>query len=203
MTDMYLHLMAGIQLLNANRVVHLNIKFDATVFVANNSLPLLGGFEYYSAIMADYVSVDKMLERPIECRAIRYLLVHKLASLSITNIQDICFDEEDNDDAQQDQQDQQFLTTFINMPLKQLITSLLSYSGTWNVFSLNELFLKLLHRDTPNVFVSKWKQCLLKGVSNNPRERGCPSDYIAETRALMYSADLADLAMGASPLGSG
>ena len=178
LVDMYLHLIRGIQLLNSVSIVHLNICFR-NIVVKDGLLPLLQGFEYAT----NKVSPDNMLSRPIECRAIKHIMAHKLASISLTTILDICGD---------NKEEQTFLSNYINKPSPFIIESLLQMSNTWNVYSLNELILGLLNNPTPpNSFLSKWKQCLERGTCS--LERGTAAYFIEQTCALMYGADLTEL----------
>jgi hypothetical protein len=179
LVDMYLHLMKGMQLLNSVSIVHLNICFR-NIVVKDGLLPLLKGFEHAT----NAVSPDNMLSRPVECRAIKYIVAHKLASISLSSILDICGD---------NKEEQTFLSKYINKPTKFIIESLLQLSITWNVYSLNELFLGLLNNThTPNSFLSKWKQCLERGTGT-VGDRETPAYFIEQTRALMYDAEMSEL----------
>ena len=176
--DMYLHLMRGIQLLNSVSIVHLNICFR-NIVVKDGLLPLLQGFEHATNV----ISPNNMLTRPVECRAIKHILAHKLASISLSTILDICGD---------NKEEQTFLSKYINKPAKFIIESLLQLSNTWNVYSLNELILGLLNNPhTPNSFLSKWKQCLERGTGTV--DRGTPAYFIDRTCALMYDANMTEL----------
>jgi hypothetical protein len=175
---MYLHLMKGMLLLNSVSIIHLNICFR-NIVVKDGLLPLLQGFE----CATNAVSPDNMLSRPVECRAIKYIVAHKLASISLSSVLDICGD---------NKEEQTFLSKYINQPAKSIIETLLQLSNTWNVYSLNELFLGLLNNPHPhNSFLSKWKQCLERGTGTVDRET--PAYFIDQTRALMYDADITEL----------
>ena len=178
LVDMYLHLMKGMQLLNSVSIIHLNICFR-NIVVKDGLLPLLQGFE----CATNAVSPDNMLSRPVECRAIKYIVTHKLASISLSSVLDICGD---------NKEEQTFLSKYINQPAKSIIETLLQLSNTWNVYSLNELFLGLLNNPhPPNSFLSKWKLCLERGTGTVDRET--PAYFIDQTRALMYDADITEL----------
>jgi hypothetical protein len=175
---MYLHLMRGIQLLNSVSIVHLNICFR-NIVVKDGLLPLLQGFEHAT----NAISPDNMLARPVECRAIKHILAHKLASISLSTILDICGD---------NKEEQTFLSKYINKPAGTIIETLLQLSNTWNVYSLNELFLGLLNNPhPPNSFLSKWKLCLERGTGTV--DRGNPAYFIDQTCSLMYDANITEL----------
>ena len=182
LVDMYLHLMKAVQLLNDASILHLRICFKHIVF-KDGVLPLLQGFEHATTV----ASPDAMLSRPIECRAIKYILTNRLASISMSSILDICRD---------NKEEQTFLSGYINKPSTFIIESLLSRANTWNVYSLNELILGLLNNPLrPNSFLAKWKACLEEGTVSG--ERRCPAYFIAQTLALMRETDISEL-MGAT-----
>jgi len=174
--DMYVHLMKGIELLNEVGIVHLDISWR-NIIVKDGVLPLLKGFEH-SVIK---VTTNKMLERPIECRTIRHMIGRGLTGLSKHTAEEIS-DGEESDIA--------FLMPYINKP--NVIDSLLTNSKTWNVYSLNHLFLDLFASDNlvnhVNEFVMKWQK-LLKQTNHEPKY------YIEKTIDLMVSSKMSDLCM--------
>ena len=173
--DMYVHLMKGIELLNGLGIVHLDISWR-NIIVKDGVLPLLKGFEQ-SVIK---VTTNKMLETPIECRTIRHMLRYGLTGLSKHTAEEICEDESDI----------AFLAPYINKP--NVIDSLLTNSKTWNVYSLNHLFLDLFASDNltnhVNAFVTEWKE-LLKQTNHAPKY------YVEKTIDLMVSSKMSDLLM--------
>jgi hypothetical protein len=173
LVDTYLHLTRGIQLLIPTGIIHTRICFQNIVF-KDGVLPLLTGFEY--------ASVDAMPIAPIECRTIRHILKHNLTSISASTIYDISPD---------NKEEQTFLSKYINKPTAYIIEEMKGRKNTWNLYSLNELILGMLERDNGSVFLSKWKQCLRRGISVDDRET--PDYFIRQTKELMYSADLAEL----------
>lgn len=178
LVDMYLHLMKAVQLLNDASILHLHICFKHIIF-KDGVLPLLHGFEYATTV----ASPANMLSRPIECRAIKYILTNRLASISMSSILDICRD---------NKEEQTFLSGYINKPSAFIIESLLTRCNTWNVYSLNELILGLLNNPLrPNSFLAKWKACLEEGTVSG--ERKCPAYFIAQTLMLMREADISEL----------
>lgn len=177
--DMYLHLMKGMKLLDTAHIVHLDICLK-NIIIKDGTLPLLKGFE--RATMD--VSIKNMLVSPIECRTIMHIVNHRLSSLSRQTIEEIT-DEAD---------EIEFLTPYINKPKQYIIDSLLKWSSTWNVYSLNHLFLDLLDlTNLTNAFTIQWREIL--------KTRRSPDDCIKETTQLMLSAELADLT--ATPLFGG
>jgi hypothetical protein len=168
--DMYVHLMKGIELLNGLGIVHLDISWR-NVIVKDGVLPLLKGFEQ----CVIKVTTNKMLEAPIECRTIRYMLRQGLSGLSKHTAEEIS----------EDEGDLAFLMPYINKP--NVIDSLLTNSKTWNVYSLNHLFLEILtNASLTNAFVIKWKE-LLKQTNH------APMYYVEKTIDLMVSSEISDL----------
>ena len=179
LVDLYLHLLQAVKMLNDASIIHLNICFR-NIIIKDGVLPLLAGFE--SATLS-LLSPTKTIKTPIECRALRYIIGNKLASISSSTVRDICGD---------NKEEQTFLSKYINKPAKSIIESLLQLSNTWNAYSLNELFLGLLNNPhTPNSFLSKWKQCLERGTGTVGRETA--SYFIEQTCALMYDAEMSEL----------
>jgi hypothetical protein len=178
--------MKGIQQLSQIGMIHLNICLN-NLIVKEGTLPLLKGFEH--ATMD--VSVDHMLEDPIECRVIRFMITHGLKSISKSNILDICGD---------NLAEQSFLHSFVNKPVTYMLSWLKDCSNTWNVYALNSLFLS--HLEEPswmgNVFVSKWIECLKKGIAIT--DRGTPDYFMEETKKLLYSAERSDLTATSRPV---
>jgi hypothetical protein len=177
--DMYVHLMKGIGLLNEVGIVHLDISWK-NIIVKDGVLPLLRGFEQCTT----KVTTNKMLETPIECRVIRHMIRHKLTGLSKHTAEEICG---------YDEVDLAFLTHYINR--HNVIDSLLLNSKTWNVYSLNHLFLDYLVSAsvnsaslTNNKFVTQWLELLKQ--TNHP-----PLYYIEKTIDLMVSSEILDLSM--------
>jgi len=173
--DMYVHLMKGIGLLNEVGIVHLDISWR-NIIVKDGVLPLLKGFEQ----CVIKVTTNKMLETPIECRAIRHMLRQGLTGLSKHTAEELC-DGEEGDFA--------FLAPYINK--LNVIDSLLTNSKTWNVYSLNHLFLEILTNITENSFVTEWKE-LLKQTNHAPQY------YIEKTIYLMVSSKMSDLSFNMS-----
>ena len=175
--DMYVHLMKGIGLLNEIGIVHLDISWK-NIIVKDGVLPLLKGFEQ----CVIKVTTNKMLEKPIECRTIRHMTRQGLSGLSKHTAEEISEDEEDF----------VFLAPYINK--QNVIDSLLTNSKTWNVYSLNHLFLELFsltnasqtNASQTNAFVIKWKE-LLKQTNHSPLY------YIEKTIELMVSSEISDL----------
>lgn len=171
--DMYVHLMKGIQLLNEVGIVHLDISWK-NIIVKDGVLPLLRGFEQSTT----KVTTNKMLETPIECRVIRHMIRHRLTGLSKHTAEEICGS---------DESDLAFLTHYINR--SNVIDSLLSNSKTWNVYSLNHLFLDILTNTIKNnTFLTKWLELLKQ--TNHP-----PFYYVEKTIDLMVSSEMSDLSM--------
>ena len=179
--DMYVHLMKGIGLLNEVGIVHLDISWK-NIIVKDGVLPLLKGFEQ----CVIKVTTNKMLETPIECRTIRHMLRHGLSGLSKHTAEELCDGEES---------DLAFLASYINKP--NVINSLLTNSKTWNVYSLNHLFLDLFSSENltnhVNAFVTEWKE-LLKQTNHVPKY------YIEKTIDLMVSSKMSDLSFNMSSL---
>jgi hypothetical protein len=171
--DMYVHLMKGIHLLNEVGIVHLDISWK-NIIVKDGVLPLLRGFERCTT----KVTTNKMLETPIECRVIMHMIRQGLSGLSKHTAEEICGGDED---------DIAFLTHYVNKP--NVIDSLLSNSKTWNVYSLNHLFLEILTKN--NTFLTKWLQLLKQ--TNHP-----PLYYVEKTIDLMVSSEISDLSMSLS-----
>lgn len=190
--DLYLHLMQAVKMMNDASIVHLNICFR-NIIVKDGTLPLLKGLEQATIIneQATIINLDqaiKTIQNPIECRTIRHLLTHKLASISKSTIYDICGD---------NKEEQTFLSKYINKPVSYIIGSLLQYSSTWNVYSLNELILKLLNNPLqPDSFLYKWKELLKRGVAVN--YRGTPEYFIEQTKTLMYITEISELTTATS-----
>jgi len=174
--DLYLHIMKGNQLLNSVSIIHLNICLN-NIIIKDGELPLLQGFEH--AVFK--ATPSNMIVLPIECRAIKYMINHKLSSISVSNVLDIC----------ENKDEEVFLTTYINKPNQYILDSLLQYSNTWNSYSLNVLILKLLNDFNPNPFIKKWKQLIKQGLT--VFNRGTPEYFIEQTLQLMRSAEFADL----------
>ena len=172
--DMYVHLMKGIGLLNEVGIVHLDISWK-NIIVKDGVLPLLRGFEQCTT----KVTTNKMLETPIECRVIRHMIRHRLTGLSKHTAEEICGSDED---------ELAFLTHYINR--QNVIDSLLLNSKTWNVYSLNHLFLDYLVVvvSANNKFVTQWLELLKQ--TNQP-----PLYYIEKTIDLMVSSEISDLYM--------
>lgn len=169
--DMYVHLMKGIQLLNEVGIVHLDISWK-NIIVKDGVLPLLKGFEK----CVTKVTTNKMLETPIECRTIRHMIRHNLTGLSRHTAEEICESDED---------DLAFLLPYINK--HNVINLLLSNSKTWNVYSLNHLFLEfLVSANIDNAFTTRWLE-LLKQINHSPLY------YIEKTIELMLSSEIIDL----------
>jgi hypothetical protein len=145
--------------------------------VKDGTLPLLTGLEHAT------LSPDKTIRNPVECRAVRYIIDNKLASISSNTILNICRD---------NKEEQTFLSKYVNQPSADIIASLLTRSSTWNVYSLNEMILSLLNNPIkPDSFLYKWKQLLEQGVATDNREN---ADYfLKQTKELMYAADITDL----------
>lgn len=181
LVDLYLHLIQAVKMLNDASIIHLNICFR-NVIIKDGTLPLLTGLEHAT------VCPNKTIRSPIECRALRYIVSNKLASISTSTIQDICGD---------NKEEQTFLSKYINQPAANIIMSLLKHSFTWNVYSLNEMILSLLNNPIqPDSFLWKWKKLLERGVATD--DRGTADYFIEQTRELMYSADIADLTTATS-----
>ena len=173
--DMYVHLMKGIGLLNELGIVHFDISWK-NIIVKDGVLPLLKGFEQCTT----KVTTNKMLETPIECRAIRHMLRQGLTGLSYHTAEEICGS---------DEEDLAFLTHYVNQP--NVMDSLLSNSKRWNVYSLNHLFLDLFVNTSlvkNNAFVTKWLE-LLKQTNH------LPLYYVEKTIELMVSSEMSDLCM--------
>jgi hypothetical protein len=176
LVDLYLHLMQAVKMLNNASIIHLKICFK-NIIVKDGTLPLLSGLEHAT------LSPDKTIRNPIECRAVRYIIDNKLASISSNTILNICRD---------NKEEQTFLSKYINQPSAEIIASLLTRSSTWNVYSLNEMILSLLNNPIkPDSFLYKWKQLLEQGVATN--NRGNADYFLKQTKELMYAADIADL----------
>jgi hypothetical protein len=184
LVDLYLHLMQAVKMLNDASIIHLNICFR-NIIIKDGALPLLTGLE--DAILCTNKPI-KTIWSPIECRALRYIVGNKLASISTSSIQDICGD---------NKEEQTFLSKYINQPAANIIVSLLKYSSTWNVYSLNEMILSLLNNPIqPDSFLWRWKKLLERGVATD--DRGTADYFIDQTKELMYSVDIADLTTATS-----
>ena len=184
LTDLYLHLMHAVKMLNEASIIHLNICFK-NIIIKDGTLPLLMGFEHAIINTTNTTNTTKTIRSPIECRAIRYIVSNKLASISNNTITNICGD---------NKEEQTFLSKYINQPYNNTITSLLQYSSTWNVYSLNEMILGLLNNPMQSdTFLYKWKNLLKRGVS--VEDRGTADYFIKQTKELMYEADISELSM--------
>jgi hypothetical protein len=177
--DMYIHLMKGIQLLDDAKIIHLNICLD-NIIIKDGNLPLLKGFEH--AIINNgpseslFATPHWSFKSPLECRTIRHMLDHKLSSLSKQNIEEISDDPDEI----------AFLTPYINKPKQTIVDSLLKWANTWNMYSLNHLFLDLLDlTNLTNEFTTKWREILKTRIS--------PNYCVEETIKLMLSTPLSTL----------
>jgi hypothetical protein len=181
LVDLYLHLLQAVKMLNEASIIHLNICFQ-NIIIKDGNLPLLTGLESATFFL---MSPLKTIRSPIECRALRYIIGNKLASISTYTIRDICGD---------NKEEQTFLSKYINQPATNIIVALLKYASTWNVYSLNEMILSLLHNPIqPDTFLFKWKNLLERGIIAAADDRGTADYFIEQTKELMYSADIADL----------
>ena len=184
LVDLYLHLLQAVKMLNDASIIHLNICFR-NIIIKDGVLPLLAGFE--SATLS-LLSPTKTIKTPIECRALRYIIGNKLASISSSTVRDICGD---------NKEEQTFLSRYINQPATNIIMSLLKGASTWNVYSLNEMILGLLNNPIqPDSFLCKWKKLLQRGVGVD--DRGTADYFMEKTKELMYTADIAELTTATS-----
>ena len=175
--DFYLHLMQAVKMLDSASIIHRNWCFK-NILIKDGVLPLLQGLEH-----ASLRTRDELIRTPIECRTIRHIVAHDLASISNTTIADICRD---------NKEEQTFLSKYVNKPSAHIIRSLLTkYSPTWNVYSLNEMILGLLNNPIKeDTFLYKWKKCLERGLTE---ERETADYFIQQTKTLMYACNIAEL----------
>jgi len=174
--DFYLHLMQAVKMLDSASIIHRNWCFK-NILIKDGVLPLLQGLEH-----ATLQARGELIRTPIECRTIRHIVAHDLASISKTTIADICRD---------NKEEQTFLSKYVNKPSAHIIRSLMKYSSTWNVYSLNEMILGLLNNPMEeDTFLYKWKKCLERGLTE---ERETADYFIQQTKTLMYACNIAEL----------
>ncbi len=145
--DSFQHLLISIDMLTRHNLAFLSISPEDIV-IGEHLKPLLRNFEKCCFLDQMNNVFQENEYNPFECRVICYLNKNNCASLSITNIEEICngFSSEYAD----------YLRKFINQPTPYIIKELSSQTSSWSKCSLAIVYLQLID-DLSEVFSLKYK----------------------------------------------
>ena len=199
--DLYIHLLKGLKLLQKSNIIHFGI--NSTNIIVSNGAPLIA--EHSNSCFSNDDLTRRIMglkNGPFECKVIEYLLEIGLSSISLSNIYELTQpsknNEENNDLLVGMNSKIDFLRKFINKPTKDIVEQLLTFSSTWDNYSLSILFLQLLNTHKNNIFITKWTAILQTNISPDPTKRNNIETSLEQISELLYNSDIQDLLMGAS-----
>jgi hypothetical protein len=192
--DSYSYLIRSLIMLNAKNICFFNLTSENIVFDAVSLKPLLHDVEYslYTRhLNEDYLCkiVDKMDEfsnMPLEIHVIFYLIKNNENTLSYSIISEICDNFVKNMRVlsifSQIYRDNfkisciETLKKYINVPKKDIIGNILSFSGTWDNYCLSILFLEIVGNmsrffSLKDNFITKFSILLSKNINPVPSKR--------------------------------
>ena len=192
--DSYSHLSKSFSMLNANNICFFNLCAEKIVVDVTTLKPLLHDFEYslYTRnLNEDYLCkiVDKMSDftnMPLETHVIFYLIKNNENTLSYSIISEICDNFLKNTRVlsifSQIYRDNfkisciETLKKYINLPKKDIIGNILSFSGTWDNYCLSILFLEIIGNmsrvfSLKDNFITKFSILLSKNINPVPSKR--------------------------------
>ena len=192
--DSYSYLIRSLLLLNAKNICFFNLTSDKIVFDTVSLKPLLHDVEYslYTRnLNEDYLCkiVDKMEDfsnMPLEIHVIFYLIKNNENTLSYSIISEICDNFVKNMRVlsifSQIYRDNfkisciETLKKYINIPKKEIIGNILSFSSTWDNYGLSVLFLEIVGNmskvfSLKDNFITKFSILLSKNINPIPSKR--------------------------------
>ena len=192
--DSYSYLIRSLIMLNAKNICFFNLTSEKIVFDAISLKPLLHDVEYslYTRnLNEDYLCkiVDKMDDfsnMPLEIHVIFYLIKNNENTLSYSIISEICDNFVKNTRVlsifSQIYRDNfkisciETLKKYINVSKKEIIGNILSFSGTWDNYSLSILFLEIIGNmsrvfSLKDNFITKFSILLSKNINPVPSKR--------------------------------
>ena len=203
--DAYVYLLKAINNLNNNNIVYFNLTSDKVGFNKKNQ-PILNNFS--EGFIYNKVNPLKLNERftkysptiyslPLEFHIITFLkdFGREKKSISQSNIEDICKDFIVKNYALLGFS-QEFIKKFykncvtqilsfeiINQSSEKIIKEMLSYSSSWDNYSLSALFLPIISKmqnqiSEPHAFLDQFSHLLLLNMSPDPKKRLSPLETI-------------------------
>lgn len=192
--DSYSYLIRSLIMLNAKNICFFNLTSEKILFDAVSLKPLLHDVEYslYTRnLNEDYLCkiVDKMDDfsiMPLEIHVIFYLIKNNENTLSYSIISEICDNFLKNTRVlsifSQIYRDNfkisciETLKKYINLPKKDIISNILSFSGTWDNYCLSILFLEIIGNmsrvfSLKDNFITKFSILLSKNINPVPSKR--------------------------------
>jgi hypothetical protein len=192
--DSYSYLIKSFSMLNANNICFFNISAEKIVFNITNLKPLLHDFEYslYTRnLNEDYLckivdKIDDFSNMPLEIYVIFYLIKNNENSVSYSVIIEICDNFVKNMGVlsifSQNYRDNfkiaciETLKKYINIPKKDIINDILTFSKTWDNYGLSILFLHIVGNmsrifSLTNNFITKFSILLSKNINPIPSKR--------------------------------
>jgi hypothetical protein len=145
--DSFQHLLNSIDMLSRHNLAFLSISPDDIV-IGKHLKPLLCNFEKCCFLDQMNQCCQESEYNPFECKVICYLNKNNCASLSITNIEEIC-----NGTSTECAN---YLRRFINQPTKNIIKELNSQTISWSKCSLALVYLRLID-ELSEIFSLKYK----------------------------------------------
>jgi hypothetical protein len=200
--DLYIHLLKGLKLLQNSNIIHFGI--NSTNIIVSNGTPLIT--EHSNSCFSNDDLKCRIMgfkNVPFECKVIEYLLEIGLSSISLSNIYELTKYTEkkgiQNNDLLVGMNSKiDFLRKFINKPTKDIVEQLLTFSSTWDNYSLSILFLGLLSPREINPFITKWTAILQTNISPDPTKRNTIETSLEQISELLYNSDIQDLLMVSS-----
>jgi hypothetical protein len=192
--DSYSYLIKSLLLLNTNNILFFNVTAEKILFDSTSLKPLLHNFEYCLYIPNlnnDYLCkiVDKMDDfsnMPLEVHVIFYLIKNNENTLSYSIITEICDNFVKNIRVlglfSQTYRDNfktlciEILKKYINIPKKDIIANILTFSSTWDNYGVSILFLEIVGNlsrvfSLKDNFMSKFSILLSKNINPIPSKR--------------------------------
>jgi hypothetical protein len=216
MISCYKHLLNTVQLLNNAQLVNLDFHPRNLTTNANDDF-IITNFKYFFCYRTiDEERINKLFNYnpqniflPLEAHVISFLLQNKYSSLSIGNVEDICNDCKNRLNSlnifspdfinQYKESSIKILKKYINMTTKDITSSIILMSGTWNIYSLSIVFLILL-RDIfkgeqgviKNKFVCLFSQHLVTNIHFDWNKRCSVEQNISLFDDILYSMSKVD-----------
>ena len=192
--DSYSYLIRSLIMLNAKNICFFNLTSEKILFDAVSLKPLLHDVEYslYTRnLNEDYLckivdKIDDFSNMPLEIHVIFYLIKNNENTLSYSIISEICDNFLKNTRVlsifSQIYRDNfkisciETLKKYINLPKKDIIGNILSFSGTWDNYCLSILFLEIIGNmsrvfSLKDNFITKFSILLSKNINPVPSKR--------------------------------
>ena len=202
--DSYSYLLNSCILLESQQVCFFHLS-SGNIGFAQNYKPLICNFQTGHSLLLEKCNENKNInansyitqiieERkdfthtPIEVRALYFLIKTKKETLSMKNIEDISihytrslsFLEFFSPDEKRKYYEECifFLKKYIDMPKEEIIVDILSYTKTWDNFSLSILYLHIVKNtiaffslSKKSEFMNEFSLLLIQNISPNPMKR--------------------------------